>query len=145
MNDYPAVPEQPNDNNELRRQMDNFYLSRFADMGKSIDRLQVAFENSLKAAMEIQGNQTRMIDRITDFNEKFIQHDEREGEDRERIIDTLKQINSMVSTHDRQLERHAEAINTLKLWDMLLAAALGALASGGVAWIIHHLQATVIR
>ncbi|MDG4549856.1 MAG: hypothetical protein P9F19_01395 [Candidatus Contendobacter sp.] len=143
MNDNPNGQEKNADTAELRRQMDNFYLSRFADMGKAIERLQLAFENSLKAAMEIQGNQTRMIDRITTFNEKFIEHDAREGEDRERIIETLQQVLKTLSAHDIHLTRHEENITMLKTWNLLLAGAVGALAAGGTAWIIQHLQTTV--
>lgn len=127
----------------LRRQMDDFYLARFGEMSAAISRLQAAFEASLKAGTEIQGNQARMIERIAAFNEKFIEHDEREGADRERIIATLQQVVAAIGTHERHLERHAEALATLKQWSMLLAAALGALAAGGTGWIIQHLQATV--
>lgn len=145
MNDNPPAPEPATEPDQLRRQMDNLYLSRFADMGKSIDRLQVAFEESLKAAMEIQTNQTRMIERITTFNEKFIEHDTREGEDRERVIETLQQVSKTLITHDIHLARHEEKITILELWNLLLAGAIGALAAGGTAWIIQHLQSTVIR
>ena len=145
MTDSIFMPDPPTDPNPLRRQMDTFYLTRFAEMSKAIDHLNGAFEDSLKAFTDIQNTQTRLMERITTFNEKFAEHDERESEDRARLINTLDQLSRTLAAHDRQLERHTESIASLKLWDLLLASAIGALAAGGSAWIIQHLQTTFAR
>lgn len=131
----------------LRRQFDEQQIQRFSEFGVAITRLQQAFEESLRNTAVIQANQTAMIERITAFNEKFLEHDEREGEDRVRIIAAINTMTQELSTHHSTLARHDEQVSTLKQWVLYgataygaLATALAALATAGVAWIIQHLQ-----
>lgn len=131
----------------LRRQFDETQIQRFAEFGTAITRLQQAFEESLRSAALIQANQTAMIERITAFNEKFLEHDEREGEDRARIIAALDTMTRDLSGHQAHLAQHDEQVSTLKQWALYLAAGYGALAAAGlamatagVAWVIQHLQ-----
>ncbi len=108
-------------------------------------RLQTSLEASLREITQIQNSHAAMIERIQAFNERFVEHDRREGEDRIRIIATLERITETLGAHGPEIKAHAEAIGILKQWNMLLAAAIGALAAGGVGWIIQHLQTTGLR
>ena len=126
----------------LRRRMDRVQEERMTKISDAIDRLQTAFAETLKEAAKITTTQAAMMERQTAFNQAFLEHDEREGKERERIIATLERINENLHQQGEQIKIHAEAISTLKQWTWYLAAAVGALASSGVAWIIQHLQAT---
>ncbi len=126
----------------LRRRMDRVQEERMTKISDAIDRLQAAFAETLKEAAKITTTQAAMMERQSAFNQAFLEHDEREGEDRERIIATLDKITETLGHQGAEIKIHAESIGTLKQWTWYLAAAVGALASSGVAWIIQHLQAT---
>lgn len=129
----------------LRREMDRVQAQRLTAISGIMARLQLSLDASLKEITQIQTSHAAMIERLTAFNERFVEHDRREGEDRIKIIATLERITDTLGTHGQDIKAHGEVLGTLKQWNMLLAAAIGALASGGVGWIIQHLQTTVIR
>ncbi|MDG4550742.1 MAG: hypothetical protein P9F19_15945 [Candidatus Contendobacter sp.] len=124
----------------MRRRMDRVQEQRMIEISAAISKLQESFEKTLREATVIQAAQTTLMERQNAFNQAFLEHDEREGEDRQRIIETMDKINTVLSHHNQEIKIHAESIGTLKQWTWYLAATVGALASSGVAWIIQHLQ-----
>lgn len=128
------------DPQSFRRRFDEAQQNRLDDFSKVIQRLQSAFENHLKVSSEVQATQAAMLERITAFNERFVEHDERESEDRVRILDSLALVMRELNENKTSIARHEEQISTLKQWSLMLAAALGSLATGCVGWVISHLQ-----
>jgi len=127
----------------LRRQFDEHQINRIAEFGTAIMHLRQAFEESLRSSAQIQANQAAMIERITAFNEKFLEHDEREGEDRIRIITAIEMMTRELAAHQVILARQDEQIGSLRQWSLYLAATIGSIATGGVVWIIQHLQSVM--
>lgn len=124
----------------LRRRVDEEQQARFAEFGAMLHQTQATLSEYIKTMGSIQATQAATTERITAFMERFLLHDEREGQDRERIIDAITAITGELTDHKTKLARHDEQIATLSQWSLWLAAAIGALATGGVGWIISHLQ-----
>ncbi|MDG4594218.1 MAG: hypothetical protein P9F75_00740 [Candidatus Contendobacter sp.] len=137
--------ERPDPNNYLRRQMDQIFAERLTAISTNMDRFRDAAEKAIRESAKTQAQQALLIARITALNNRFLEHDEREGDDRVRIINTMERITETLGGQGAEIKANSEAIGTLKQWSWLLAGAIGALAASGVGWIIQHLQATVGR
>ena len=113
---------------DYRRQMDSVFEHLLEVMQQAID-VQLAESRDAHERYAV------MIERILALQERFMEHDRRETDDRKIIMATLERVSSTLAAH-------AEAIAALKQWDMIIAGVLGSAITGVVGWIITHLSAS---
>ena len=100
-----------------------------------LEVMQQAIDVQLAESRDAHERYAVMIERILALQERFMEHDRRETDDRKIIMATLERVSSTLAAH-------AEAIAALKQWDMIIAGVLGSAITGVVGWIITHLSAS---
>ena len=100
-----------------------------------LEVMQQAIDVQLAESRDAHERYSVMIERILALQERFMEHDRRETDDRKIIMATLERVSSTLAAH-------AEAIAALKQWDMIIAGVLGSAITGVVGWIITHLSAS---
>ena len=113
---------------DYRRQMDSVFEHLLEVMQQAID-VQLAESRDAHERYSV------MIERILALQERFMEHDRRETDDRKIIMATLERVSSTLAAH-------AEAISALKQWDMIIAGVLGSAITGVVGWIIAHVTSS---
>ena len=97
--------------------------------------MQQAIDVQLAESRDAHERYSVMIERILALQERFMEHDRRETDDRKIIMATLERVSSTLAAH-------AEAISALKQWDMIIAGVLGSAITGVVGWIIAHVTSS---
>ena len=100
-----------------------------------LDVMQQAIDVQLAESRDAHERYSVMIERILALQERFMEHDRRETDDRKIIMATLERVSSTLAAH-------AEAISALKQWDMIIAGVLGSAITGVVGWIIAHVTSS---
>jgi len=112
---------------DYRRQIDAIFERQLEAMQQSIN-------TQIAESRDARGQCTEAINRILALQERFLEHDRRETEDRKAIIATLEQVSAT-------LVSHSEAIASLKTWSKGLTGVVWAAITGVTGWIISHLSA----
>lgn len=100
-----------------------------------LEVMQQAIDVQLAESRDAHERYSVMIERILALQERFMEHDRRETDDRKIIMATLERVSSTLAAH-------AEAISALKQWDMIIAGVLGSAITGVVGWIITHITSS---
>ena len=100
-----------------------------------LEVMQQAIDVQLAESRDAHERYSVMIERILALQERFMEHDRRETDDRKIIMATLERVSSTLAAH-------AEAISALKQWDMIIAGVLGSAITGVVGWIIAHVTSS---
>lgn len=131
------------DDNSLRRRADQILNDRFTMLLGNMERFRETSERAIRLVAESHEKQSAMLLSLIELSTKFSDHDKRETEDRDRSMAVIEGMMKMLIEHGNDINTHSEAIVSLKQWNLLIAGAIGALASSGTVWIIQHLQSTL--
>lgn len=122
----------------LRRRLDNEQVNRFAEISAAVSRLQASFEESLRNGAMIQANQAAMLERIAAFNEKFLEHDEKEGADRANFYEFMDMARRQNSEHATLIAKLQSEISALWKWNTWLVGMFTAAIASLMTWIVSH-------
>lgn len=143
MSEEKGIYETEENRNLLRREVDLIQRERLKEMGALLIRLHESLEENVRETTRIQATNAALLERIAAFHEKFVDHDRKDAEDRDMVIKTLERITESLNRHEVEIQRHAEAISTLKQWGLMIVAAISGISTGGLAWILNHVQTTM--
>ena len=122
------------ENQRADRARVDIMLNRMATMEAAMNGLEMAYQQQHTQTLSVQEQQTEIIQRLTEFSVRFVNHIEDEAAERA----VLKAIAETIS-------RHAERISQL---DRLVWASIGACgigAAGAVGWALNHVAMSAMR
>ena len=113
---------------DSKRQIDAIFDRRLSEMQQTVNA-------QLAESRDAHAKYSVAIDRILSLQERFLEHDRRETEDRNAIMATLERVSATLAAH-------AEAIKSLKAWNKGITGILWASITSVVGWIIAHVTSS---